>query len=54
MRSPGAGENNPIVKLWVRKLDEEQNKEIVPPKEVLDWGEYTYTELKWITDKKLR
>ena len=51
---PIAGENNPIVKLYVRNLNQAENKEIIPPKEVLDWGEYIYSNLKWITDEELR
>ena len=48
------GQNFPSVKIYVRKVDELENKEVIPPKEVLDWGDYIYTDVRWITDNQLR
>ena len=54
MRYPKAGENNPTAKLYVRKLEEVENKEVIPPEEVLYWGEYIYTDVFWVSDTDFR
>ena len=45
---------NPTIKLFVRQFSEEKNKEVVPPKEVTEWGEYIYAKIYWIDDYQLR
>lgn len=47
VKYPKAGQKNPSVKLVVRELGEEGNKEVVPPYEVLTWGEYIYSDVTW-------
>ena len=54
VRYPKSGETNPIAKLFVRQLSEEKSKEIIPPQKVLNWNEYIFTSVNWITENKLR
>ena len=54
MRYLRPGDNNPSAKLFVRKLKEAKSKEVIPPREVLNWGEYIYTDVTWATDMDFR
>ena len=54
VRYARAGENNPTAKLYVRKVNEVENKEVIPPKKVLNWREYIYTDVKWASDTDFR
>ena len=54
VRYPKSGEVNPTIKLFVRQFSEESNKEVTPPKEVTEWGEYIYAKIYWIDDYQLR
>ena len=54
MRYPRAGETNPTSKLFVRKLHEDENKEVIPPTKVLNWGEYVHTDVTWASDDDFR
>jgi len=47
VKYPKAGQTNPTVKLVVRNVEEDQNKDVVPPQEVLAWGEYIYSDVTW-------
>jgi len=48
VRYPKAGEVNPSMTLFVRNiLEEDDNKEVVPPESVVGWGEYIYTVADW-------
>jgi len=47
VKYPKAGQENPTVKLVVRDLSEEAAKEVVPPLEVLAWGQYIYSDVTW-------
>ena len=48
MRYPKAGEVNPSMTLFVRNImEEDDNKEVVPPESVVGWGEYIYTVADW-------
>ena len=54
VRYPKSGEVNPTIKLFVRQFSEEKNKEVIPPKEVIEWREYIYAKIYWIDDYQLR
>jgi len=54
VRYPKSGETNPIAKLFVRQFSEEKNKDVIPPQKVIDWQEYIFTDVNWITENKLR
>ena len=54
VRYPRAGEINPTTKLYVRKLNEVHNKEVIPPSKVLAWEEYLYTDVLWASDTDFR
>ena len=38
----------------MRDIEENINRNVVPPKEVTDWGEYIYTVIDWTEDNVLR
>ena len=54
VRYSRAGENNPTAKLYVRKMNDVENKEVIPPKKVLNWGEYIFTDIIWASDTDFR
>jgi len=47
VRYPKAGEVNPSMTLFVRNIIEDDNKKVVPPESVVNWGEYIYTVADW-------
>jgi len=53
VRYPKAGEVNPTIKLFVRNVEEDINKLVIPPVEVTNWGEYIYKVVDWTGDQVL-
>lgn len=55
VKYPKAGETNPILKLFVWKLESPDSlQEVTPPPEVTGWGEYIYTIADWTESDLLR
>eukprot|EP00091_Calanus_sinicus_P003745 TRINITY_DN13922_c0_g1_i1.p1 TRINITY_DN13922_c0_g1~~TRINITY_DN13922_c0_g1_i1.p1 ORF type:complete len:242 (-),score=47.97 TRINITY_DN13922_c0_g1_i1:73-798(-) len=50
IRYPKAGEVNPTIKVFARNVEDDSNKEVVPPKEVKIWGEIIIRNLQWTGD----
>ncbi len=48
VRYPKSGEVNPTIKVFVRELAESVNKEVQPPPEVTNWGEYIIAVVTWV------
>jgi hypothetical protein len=48
VRYPKSGEVNPTIKVFVRELAESVNKEVQPPPEVTNWGEYIVAVVTWV------
>jgi dipeptidyl-peptidase-4 len=53
VRYPKAGEVNPTMSLYVRTVEEDLNKAVMPPGPVLAWGEYIYTVAGWTKEDVL-
>jgi hypothetical protein len=51
---PKSGEINPSIKIFVRDLSETENKEVIPPSDVLAWGEYIFAVITWVDLKTIR
>jgi len=51
---PKSGEVNPTIKVFMRDLTDNVNKEVEPPQEVINWGEYIFTVLTWVDLQTVR
>jgi hypothetical protein len=54
VRYPKSGEVNPTVKIFIRDLRGNLNKEVEPPPEVTSWGEYILTVITWVDLETVR
>jgi Dipeptidyl peptidase IV (DPP IV) N-terminal region len=51
---PKSGEINPSIKIFVRDVADPTNKEVVPPEEVIAWGEYIFAVITWVDLETVR
>lgn len=53
VKYPKTGTTNPTLQLKVANLNDMQSKNVTPPTEVTDFGEFLYSAAGWITEERL-